>query len=85
MTSNIKKAVDACAGDPNFRDILLNHSTDKAKVSQALDDIKLVFKDDAFGFKKQAVINYIAAVDWSELANLEDATSKGDGVAPVMG
>ena len=64
----------------------VNHYTDQAKVQSTLMTLSSIFKNDDLGFKKQAVINYIAAVNWSELASLEDATSKGDVASrPVMG
>jgi hypothetical protein len=85
MTSNVKKGSDACAGDAKFRDTLLNHSKEADYVSDELDRIKIVFKNDAGGTKRKAVIDYIASVDWSKLKYLEKAASEGDGVQPVMG
>jgi uncharacterized protein YaaN involved in tellurite resistance len=86
MANNEQTGVDKCLTDPKFRDTLQNHSTDSKYVSDELDRIGIVFKDDGDGKKRKAVIDQIANINWKQLEDLEGYLNKAESaVQPLMG
>ncbi|HME85654.1 MAG TPA: hypothetical protein VKG91_14170 [Roseiarcus sp.] len=88
MPDNERTGVEKCLTDPQFRDMLKNHSaaSDRGYISDELDRIGIVFLNDNDGSKKNAVIDYIVKIKWSELEGLETALKKADGhLQPFMG
>jgi hypothetical protein len=83
--NNEELGVKACLNNPDFRKVLMDIGQDpvqdKLKVSKALDDIKLTFKSDA---DKQAAVEIIVYMNWSQLKELENALLKGTA-QPAMG
>jgi hypothetical protein len=83
--NNEELGVKACLNNVDFRKVLMSIGQDpvqdKLKVSKALDDIQLTFKSDA---DKQAAVEIIAYMNWSQLKELENALLKGTA-QPAMG
>lgn len=83
--NNEELGVKACLNNVDFRKVLMNIGQDpvqdKRKVSKALDDIQLTFKSDA---DKQAAVEIIVYMNWSQLKELENALLKGTA-QPAMG
>ncbi len=83
---NEHTGVNACLTDPKFRDTLLNHSTENDYVSAELDRIGIVFDNDDDGSKRQAVLDLIADIDWSEMQDIETALRAAENqLQPLMG
>jgi hypothetical protein len=88
MASNEQTGVDSCLKDPKFRDMLKNHSadTDRAYISSELDRVGIVFVNDSSGAKRNAVIDQIVKIQWTQLQILEDGlNSAEDKVWPFSG